>query len=390
MDLSIRIGNLELANPVVIASGPPGINGAAIKRMAAGGPDGISPGAIVTKSIDLVPSPGQRLSLSYAQGGRKTLVLTDLWSTYSLETWCEREIKAAKEGGVPVIVSLQAVSRTPGPDTARMACMAVEAGADAIELSAFGMSPNVIDGLGIGAVQDAGRTYEVIRAAKQAVRVPVIAKILPEPSNLIDLVTACEAAGADAIASRDSVFPAMAFDIRTRKPRVARTFGSWMPELSGRAIKEMALGYVVEIFRRSSLPIIAVGGVMTWEDAVEMIIGGATGVGICTAAMVEGPKVAGKFVKGIRSYLAEQGTTLTELRGSGLAGMAEVNALADQELAMRIDQTACNQCGVCLPVCPVEAIYEDAGRVYIAADECIACAFCAENCARHAIHAVTI
>ncbi len=383
MDLSVRIGSLELANPVIIASGPPGIDGAAIRRMAAG-----APGAIVTKSIDLKPSPGQRLSLSYAVPGRKTLVLTDLWSTHSLEEWCERELPLAKAGGVPVIVSLQAVSLTPAEDIARMSQMAVAAGADAIELSAFGMSPNVVDGSGIGAVQDPARTFDVIRAAKQAVRVPVIAKLLPEPSNLIDLVRACEAGGADAIASRDSVFPAIAFDIRTRKPRVARTFGGWMPELSGRAIKEMALGYVVEIARRTTLPVIGVGGVMTWEDAVEMMIAGASAVGICTAAMVEGPKVSGKFLRGISGYLAEQGVTLEALRGSGLEGMRQVNELAEQPLTMCVDTQACNLCGVCLPVCPVQAIHEGDGHIYIAPEECIASAFCVENCARHAISVV--
>ena len=84
MELGIRIGDLELPNPIIIASGPPGINGAAIKRFAAEGP-----GAIVTKSIDLQPSPGQRLSLSYSTPNRKTVVITDLWSTYSLQDWCD-------------------------------------------------------------------------------------------------------------------------------------------------------------------------------------------------------------------------------------------------------------------------------------------------------------
>jgi len=380
MDLSIRIGDLELANPVIIASGPPGVNGAAIKRFAAEGP-----GAIVTKSIDLQPSPGQRLSLSYSTPNRKTVVITDLWSTHSLEEWCEREIVIAKEGGVPVIVSLQAVSHTPADDMAHMAPMAVEAGADAIELSAFGMSPNVVDGSGIGAVQDPKRTFEVIRAAKQAVRVPVIAKLLPEPSNFIDLLSACEAGGADAVAVRDSAFPAMAFDIRTRKPRVARTFGGWMPEVSGRALHEMAVGYVVEIVQRSTIPVIGVGGVMTWEDAVEMIVAGATGVGICTAPIIEGPKVVGKFLRGITGYLAEQGLTLAELRGCGIDGMREVNALAEQPLQICVDNAVCNRCGVCLPLCPVQAIHEGEGQIYIAPEECVACAFCMENCARHAI-----
>ena len=298
MDLKIRIGDVELSNPFIVASGPPGVSGKSLKRMAEG-----NPGAVVTKSIGVVPSPGQKLSLSHKTKDPYSLVLTDPWSAHSFEEWCEKEIAIAKEGGVPVIFSLQAVTDTPAEDTARMAPIAVEAGADMIELSAFGSSPNVVTGSGIGAVQDPKRTYEIIRAAKKAVKVPVIGKLLPEPSNLIDLVKAVEEGGADAIASRDTVFPAITFDIYTRQPKVARTVGNWMPEVSGRAIKETALAYVVEIFRRTKLPIIGIGGVSNWQDAAEMIIAGATGIGVCTAAMVDGPEIFPKLVKGLSEYL---------------------------------------------------------------------------------------
>ena len=380
MDLSIRIGDLELENPFIVAAGPPGITGASLKRMASG-----RPGAVVTKSIGVVPSPGQRISLSHKKKDRYSLVLTDPWSDHSFEEWCEREIAIAKEGGVPVIVNLQAVTTTPAEDIARMAPLAVEAGADAIELSAFGSSPNVVDGSGIGAVQSPRRTYEVIRAAKKAVNVPIIGKLLPEPSNLIDLVQAVEEGGADAIASRDTIFPAISFDIHSRRPKVARTIGNWMPELSGRAIKENAIGYVVEIFRRTKLPIIGIGGVATWEDAVEMIIAGATGVGVCTAAMVEGPRIFPKLVKGLGSYLQEQGLTMEELRGSGLEGMAQVNEMARQPLLVSIEREACNQCDICYTVCPVQAIRRADGYNWIEQEECIQCTFCLNYCPTDAI-----
>jgi len=380
MDLSIRIGDLELENPFIVAAGPPGVTGAALKRMASG-----KPGAVVTKSIGVVPSPGQRLSLSHKKRDRYSLVLTDPWSAHTFEEWCEREMKIAKEGGVPVIMNLQAVTETPAEDIARMAPMAVEAGADAIELSAFGSSPNVVDGSGIGAVQSPRRTYEVIRAAKKAVDVPIIGKLLPEPSNLIDLVKAIEDGGADAIASRDTIFPAIAFDIYTRRPKVARTIGNWMPELSGRAIRENAVGYVVEIYKRTKLPIIGIGGVATWEDCVEMIIAGSTGVGVCTAAMVEGPRIFPKLVKGLKAYLEDQEITMDELRGSGLEGMRQVNEMALQPLMVSINEEKCTQCNICYTVCPVQAVRQAEGYNYIVHEECINCGFCANNCPEDAI-----
>jgi len=380
MDLKIRIGDLELDNPFIVAAGPPGITGASLKRMASG-----NPGAVVTKSIGVVPSPGQKMSLSHKDRDRFSLVLTDPWSAHSFEEWCEREIAIAKEGGVPVIVNLQAVTDTPAEDTARMAPMAVEAGADAIELSAFGSSPNVVTGLGIGAVQDPKRTYEVIRAAKKAVNVPIIGKLLPEPSNLIDLVKAVEEGGADAIASRDTVFPAISFDIYSRRPKVARTIGTWMPELSGRAIKENAIGYVVEIRRRTNLPIIGIGGVSNWQAAAEMVIAGATGIGVCTAAMVQGPSVFPKLVKGLGSYLDEQGLTMEELRGSGLEGMSQVNEMARRALRVSIDPERCDQCDICYTVCPVQAVRRAETHNYIVHEECIQCTMCVNYCPQDAI-----
>jgi dihydroorotate dehydrogenase subfamily 1 len=371
---------LELENPFIVAAGPPGVTGASLKRMASG-----RPGAVVTKSIGVVPSGGQKISLSHKKKDRYSLVLTDPWSSHSFEEWCEREIAIAREGGVPVIVSLQAVTHTPVDDIARMAPMAVEAGADALELSAFGSAPNVVEGSGIGAVQTARRTYEVIKAAKKAVRVPVIGKLLPEPSNLIELIEAVEEGGADAIASRDTIFPAISFDVNTRRPKVARTIGNWMPELSGRAIKENAIGYVVEIYRRTKLPIIGIGGVATWEDAAEMIIGGATGVGVCTAAMVEGPKIFSKLVKGLGEWLEDQGSTMDELRGSGLEGMRQVNEMALQPLRVSIDPDTCDQCDICRTVCPVQAIRQAEGYNYIVQEECIQCTFCVNSCPTHVI-----
>lgn len=381
MDIKIRIGDVELSNPFIVASGPPGVSGKSLKRMAEG-----NPGAVVTKSIGVVPSPGQKLSLSHKEKDPYSLVLTDPWSAHSFEDWCEKEIAIAKEGGVPVIFSLQAVTDTPAEDTARLVPLIVEAGADIIELSAFGSSPNVVTGEGIGAVQDPKRTYEVIRAAKKAVKVPVIGKLLPEPSNLIDLVKAVEEGGADAIASRDTIFPAITFDIYTRQPKVARTVGNWMPELSGRAIKENAIAYVVEIFRRTKLPIIGIGGVVNWQDSVEMIIAGSTGIGVCTAAMVEGPAIFPKLVKGLSEYLQSQGVSMEELRGSGLEGMQKVNEMALKPLRVSIDPDTCNLCDVCETVCPVQAVRRADTHCYIIDEECTKCTMCVNYCPTDAIN----
>jgi|GEM_PF-1322674 len=375
VDMKVRIGNLELANPFILGAGPPGITGASLKRFAV-----TKPGALVTKSIGVKPSPGQKLSLSRSALSEDSLVLTDPWSFKSFEQWVEHEIPFAREGGVPVIISLQAVTDTPGDDIKRMAGRAEEAGVAAIELSAFGSAPNVVTGSGIGAVQDAKRTFEVAKAAKESVSVPVIVKLLPEPSNLVDLVKAAADAGADAIASRDTIFPAITFDIYTKEPPLARNIGTWMPELSGRSIKEVALGYVVEIFRRTKLPIIGLGGVARWQDAAEMVIAGATGIGVCTAAMTRGPEIFTELKKGLAAYLQDQKVTLDQLRGTGLEGMKRVNERGLSELLVEIDADECTMCGTCATVCQVQAPQEKEDAYWIDPDICVRCGMCVHYC----------
>lgn len=158
--------------------------------------------------------------------------------------------------------------------------------------------------------------------------------------------------------------------------------------MSGRAIHENAVGYVVEIRKRSSLPIIGIGGVVTWEDAVEMIIAGATAVGVCTAAMVEGPRIFPKLVKGLKAYLEDQGITMDELRGSGPEGICQVNEMALRPLKVSIDKEKCNQCNICYTVCPVQAVRQAEDHNYIVHEECVNCAFCANNCPEDAITVV--
>jgi dihydroorotate dehydrogenase subfamily 1 len=374
-DMKIRLGKLELDNPFILGAGPPGITGASLKRFAAA-----KPGAVVTKSIGVKPSPGQKLSLSRSALSEDSLVLTDPWSFKSFEQWVEYEVPFAREGGVPVIISLQAVTDTPGDDIKRMAGRAEQAGVAAIELSAFGSAPNVVTGSGIGAVQDPKRTYEVAKAAKESVSIPVIVKLLPEPSTLVDLVKAAEDAGADAIASRDTIFPAITFDIYTKEPPLARNIGTWMPELSGRLIKEVALGYVVEIFRRTKLPVIGLGGVARWQDAVEMVIAGATGIGVCTAAMTRGPQIFTDLKKGLAAYLQEQKVTLDQLRGTGLEGMERVNKRGLADLLVEIDADECSMCGTCSVVCQVQAPQEKEEAYWIDPDVCVRCGMCVHYC----------
>ena len=121
---------------------------------------------------------------------------------------------------------------------------------------------------------------------------------------------AVESAGADAV-SLINTLAAMAIDIRTHRPKLANVTGG----LSGPAIKPVAVKMVWEVYNTVSVPIIGMGGVRTWEDAVEFILAGATAVGVGTALFAN-PWVVFDIIEGLRGYMASRGIgRLEEIRG---------------------------------------------------------------------------
>jgi dihydroorotate dehydrogenase (NAD+) catalytic subunit len=382
MDFSTKLARLNLANPLVAAAGPNGRTGKSLKRQAEGGA-----GAVVTKSIAMQPIPLSSLPCPRLVRIKGGLLLTDLHSDKDLRQW-EKEIKIAKEGGVPVIASIQSLSRDPVDDIVTMAPTLEEAGADAIELAAFGLCSNVATFSGIGPVQDPKRTLLVTKTAKRVVRVPVITKLAPELSNFIDLLKATEEGGADAIAMRDTLVPAISFDLKTGDPLVTRYAGvSWLPEIGGTAVGPSAMGYVLEAARRVKLPIVGIGGVSSWEDAIEMIMAGAECVGICTASITTGPTVFKRIMKGIETYLLDNDfESLDDVRGLGLRRLEETWASKQPHLSCAsIDQEKCTGCGLCESVCLYDAVTMIDRKAEVKADKCTGCGLCKSICPANAI-----
>jgi len=383
VSLSTKFLEFNLRNPLISAAGPNGRTGRLLKKMAKGGA-----GMVVTKSIGIRPFPKNYLPRPRLTNTTIGLLLTDPYSDMDFREW-KREIKIAKEGGVPVIASIQSLSRDPEGDIEILAPAMEEAGADGIELSAFGSCSNVVDFSGIAPVQDPERTFRVTRAAKKATGLPVITKLAPEPSNFLDLLRAAENGGADAIAIRDTIVPAISFDIKTGKPIVVRHKGvSWLPEVGGAAVKYNALGYVLEAARRVKKPIIGIGGVSSWEDAVEMIMAGATCVGICTAAIVKGPNIFSTISEGMRKFLAENGyKTLDDIRGLGLRHVEEIWSKERPEpYTAKVNHEKCTGCHLCEKLCLYEAItIDEKGKACVNKDLCSGCGLCSSVCPTSAI-----
>ncbi len=155
-----------------------------------------------------------------------------------------------------------------------MALAFQEAGADAVEID-FKWSAGLYNNL----------LYRVTRAVKDALTIPVIAKLSPFVGDIAENARTVEDAGADAITAINTVFPAMRIDVKRRRPAIRTGVGG----LSGSPILPVAVALVYQVYKAVKIPILGCGGIVTGEDALQMIMAGAEAVQICTAAMCEGP-----------------------------------------------------------------------------------------------------
>jgi dihydroorotate dehydrogenase subfamily 1 len=351
-DLSVEIAGIRFPNPVLTAPGPPVRDGAACVRCAEGGA-----GGIVTKTISRTAAEPPVPNIAEIPHG---MLNTELWSELPPERWIEREYAIARTVRVPLVVGL-------GYSAADMAELAprIRPFADAVELSTHYIG------------EDAGPMVAAIRAAKDALDVPVFVKLSPLGREMVRAAEQAQAAGADAIVAINSFGPVLAIDIEAGRPRLGGSDGvGW---LSGPALKPLALRCVRDIARAVDVPVIGVGGVTTGTDAVEMVMVGATAVGVCSAAMLRGPAVFGKIAHEIDAWLDAHGhPDLASIRGIAAGPMVRPWATA----APVVDPAHCNGCDLCELSCPYRAIHVVDGLAVIDEPLCERCGLCLTRC-RH-------
>jgi dihydroorotate dehydrogenase (NAD+) catalytic subunit len=286
--MTVSLAGLSLANPTMLASGILGYSAEMLKSIANGGA-----GAVVTKSVGLKPREG------YAN---PTVVQTSsgLINAMGLPNPgindFMKEIREAKTLlNVPLVVSVFGFS---AEQYAEVADKAVEAGADAIELNVS--CPHVKDtGSEIG--QNPIILGQVIRKVKKPVNKPVIVKLSPNVTNIVEIAEAAKKAGADALTVMNTV-KAMAIDVETMTPILANKVGG----LSGSAVRPIAVWNVYNVYEEVRIPLIGCGGISDWKDAVEFLLAGASAVQIGTAIATLGRSVFLEVTMGIRAYLKKK------------------------------------------------------------------------------------
>lgn len=299
LDLSIKIGSLELSNPILLASGTVGY-GNEISEFI----DLNKVGGIITKSISLKPRKGnkpQRIFETPA-GMLNAIGLANV----GLEEFISQKIPFLEKFDVPIICNIAA-------STIEEYVECVRALENYEKIKAFEINvscPNVKEG-GLQFGNDIRMVAKITENVRLSTKKTLIIKLSPNVSNISDFAKVCKENGADAVSAINTLVGS-AFDINSRKPKLSNVFGG----LSGPAIKPIAIAKVFEIHRSVDIPIIGVGGIMNWQDVIEFIIAGASAVQIGTLNFID-PTASISILEGIKNYFVNKNlTSINQLKGS--------------------------------------------------------------------------
>jgi len=209
------------------------------------------------------------------------------------------EINEFKEhSDTPVIVS---IFGTTVEEFQELTNYVNESKADFLELNLS--CPNVFDEFGIPLAASKDEVHKIIKAVKNISELPVISKLSPNVYDIVLIAQAAESAGADALCMINTVGPGMLLDTKMVKPVLFNRFGG----LSGPCIKPIALKLIYQTYSEVNIPIIGMGGVKKGEDAIEMMMAGATLIGVGTAVYYRGIEVFNEINNEIIKFMDENG-----------------------------------------------------------------------------------
>jgi len=302
-DLGVTLAGVSLRNPLVLASGIWGSSAGTLVRAGLAGA-----GAVTSKSCSLVPIRGHPnpTVLDWGHGLINAIGLANPGAE------AERvELERTRDGlegtGVALFASVFGDSPLAFAEAVRILA---PAGADLVELNIS--CPNVASEYGRPFALDPLAAAAVTEAVRRVYAGPLFVKLSPNTPEIVAVGRAVVSAGADGLTAVNTLGPGMLIDIQARRPILANRVGG----LSGPAIRPVAVRCVWELTAALDVPVLGTGGVASGADAMEMIMAGATAVGIGSALQREGERVFPRILAELSSLMARLGiASLAEIRG---------------------------------------------------------------------------
>ena len=297
-DLKVSVAGVEFHNPLIAASGTFGFGREYAEFYPLSALGGISSKGITLKARPGNPAP----RIAVAPGGMLNAVGLQ---NPGVDHFIEKDLPWLREQGVTIIANI--AGNTP-EDYCAMAEKLNDTDIDMIEMNIS--CPNVKQG-GVQFGTSCTGVEDITKAVRAHCKKPLMVKLSPNVTDISEIALAAESAGADAV-SMINTLTGMRIDINTKRPIIHNNTGGF----SGPALLPIAVRMVWQTYQKVKIPIVGLGGISTWQDAVEMLLAGATALQIGTVLFTD-PYAPVKITEGLTNYMDKNGVkTLSELTGA--------------------------------------------------------------------------
>jgi len=362
ISLKTNFCGVNLQSPFILSSGPATYGSEGMIRAHQ-----LGVGAVVTKTIRIsrAINPVRHIG----KISETTLINAEKWADSDRQLWYEKEIPEAVRAGAVVIGS---VGHTLAEAKAIVADVE-KSGAQMIELVSYTEET----------------LLPMLDYTKAHVGVPVICKLSGNWSNAAETAAKCVEHGADGIAAIDSIGPVLSIDLENRRPQMFSDDGfGWM---SGAAIKPISLRINAQIALggRVKKDVYGIGGVMNARDAMEFLMVGCRGIGICSVAILKGLPYVQKMITELADLIRQLGfSSLEEAIGAALPNFPKQELVTGLDFVYESDK--CSRCERCVRACPYGARTLDFPEMRVDRALCRGCGICADLCARGALKSVVL
>lgn len=385
-DLSIDFCGVRFENPFMLSSSPVTDNYDMCARAYKYGW-----GGVVYKTLNLekrfkVFMPSPRLNAIHLEDKRVA-------GLQNLEQISDRPIKdnirdikrLKKEFPEKVLVS--SIMGYSDDDWAELAALSEEAGADMLELN-FSCPQMAREGAGHKVGQSYDMIVEFTKATRRGSKLPILAKMTPNITDMLPVAMAAKQGGANGIAAINTVKSITGVDLDSFSPMPVVDGKSSVSGYSGTAVKPIALRFMAELLNdpKLKLPVSGIGGIVTWIDAVEFLLLGAATLQVTTGIMKYGQRIVEDMKEGLSDYMIDKGfKKLSDMVGLALKNVTDPAKLSHKnQVVSVVDKDKCVGCGQCYISCmdgAHQAISLDKYRkAEVDEKKCVGCLMCMHVC----------
>jgi len=360
---------LQLKNPVIVAAGPWARDGASLQRCIDAGA-----GAVITETVTMEANANIYPRLYY---DKNRLFNTKLYSNLHLEEW-EEEIRSVDRKDAKLIVSIWGSSAS---ELAYLAAKVERMGADAIEISISAPIGTRNQSINNHPVQ----IYEYIKAAVDAVRIPVMVKLSYEAAISPDILTSIAETGARAVSAIDALKGISGVDIEEQRAQMP-AYGGY----TGTNIRPAALATTASLKQQTSFEICSVGGISTYHHVLEFLMLGAQAVQIASVIHLHGYEVISTIISDLTAWLLSHGhRDVSAISGVALSTLQPFEDIKPIPMHARLTRDCGEPCEICHQSCIYGAVDRDErGLIRISPDRCTGCGLCIDRCPLNLIRLV--